>query len=197
MNEFCVISHTFARMKFPTFHWLIDPFPNLFWLCQPILSTCTSNRIPTRGSSKKGSHVYFLLQVFWVILLFDINVFSDATMVNCCHNSTIWHHNSITMATITRKYTWLPFCYCPLMSILFEVLRIPYLFKALKSWTLIPDFSKIFLAVGSLMIDSSGLCYSISHQRQSQCIVFVYMRVTYKVGWQPTYGRSPFGLNLI
>ncbi len=26
------------------------------------------------GSSKKGSHVYFLLQVFWVILLFDINV---------------------------------------------------------------------------------------------------------------------------
>ncbi len=26
------------------------------------------------GTSKKGSHVYFLLQVFWVILLFDINV---------------------------------------------------------------------------------------------------------------------------
>ncbi len=35
----------------------------------PILST--SNRIPT---SKKGSHVYTQLQVFWVILLFDINV---------------------------------------------------------------------------------------------------------------------------
>ncbi len=36
---------------------------------------------PLGGSSKKGSHVYFLLQVFWVILLFcqlvllfDINV---------------------------------------------------------------------------------------------------------------------------
>ncbi len=28
---------------------------------------------PLGGSSKKGSHVYFLLQVFWVILLFDIN----------------------------------------------------------------------------------------------------------------------------
>ncbi len=40
----------------------------------PILST--SNRIPTRVfySSKKANHVYFLLQVFWVILLFDINV---------------------------------------------------------------------------------------------------------------------------
>ncbi len=29
---------------------------------------------PLSGSSKKVSHVYFLLQVFWVILLFDINV---------------------------------------------------------------------------------------------------------------------------
>ncbi len=29
---------------------------------------------PLGGSSKKGSHIYFLLQVFWVILLFDINV---------------------------------------------------------------------------------------------------------------------------
>ncbi len=29
---------------------------------------------PLGGSSKKGSHVYFLLQVFWVILLFEINV---------------------------------------------------------------------------------------------------------------------------
>ncbi len=27
---------------------------------------------PLGGSSKKGNHVYFLLQVFWVILLFDI-----------------------------------------------------------------------------------------------------------------------------
>ncbi len=40
----------------------------VFW----ILSTW--NWIPTRGSSKKGSHVYFLLQVFWIIPLFDINV---------------------------------------------------------------------------------------------------------------------------
>ncbi len=29
---------------------------------------------PLRGSCKKGSHVYFLFHVFWVILLFDINV---------------------------------------------------------------------------------------------------------------------------
>ncbi len=29
---------------------------------------------PLGGNSKKGSYVYFLLQVFWVILLFDINV---------------------------------------------------------------------------------------------------------------------------
>ncbi len=36
MNEFGVISHTFANMKFPSFPWLIDPFPNPSWLCQPI-----------------------------------------------------------------------------------------------------------------------------------------------------------------
>ncbi len=29
---------------------------------------------PLGGSSKKGSQVYFLLQVFWVVLLFDKNV---------------------------------------------------------------------------------------------------------------------------
>ncbi len=45
-------------------------------------------------------------------------------MVTWCHNSTIWCHNSSMMATINRKYTWLPFCYCPLVDILFEVLRI-------------------------------------------------------------------------
>ncbi len=38
----------------------------------PIISNL--NRINNRGSCRKGSHVYFLLQVFWVILLFDINV---------------------------------------------------------------------------------------------------------------------------
>ncbi len=29
---------------------------------------------PLGGSSKKGCHVYVLLQVIWVILMFDINV---------------------------------------------------------------------------------------------------------------------------
>ncbi len=39
-----------------------------------LIIVSNSNRIPSRGSSKKGSHVYFLLQFFWVILLFDMNV---------------------------------------------------------------------------------------------------------------------------
>ncbi len=34
------------------------------------------------GSSKKGSHVYFLLQTFWVIILFcQIVLFSDINVV--------------------------------------------------------------------------------------------------------------------
>ncbi len=32
---------------------------------------------PLGGSSKKGSHVYFLLHVFWVIPLFDINYYQQ------------------------------------------------------------------------------------------------------------------------
>ncbi len=84
----------------------------------------TSNRIPNRGSSKIGSHVYFLLQVFCVLLLFCRKCCSDATMVTLCQNSTIWHYNSSTMATITgSKHDYL-FCDCPLVGILFEVLWI-------------------------------------------------------------------------
>ncbi len=73
----------------------------------------TSYRIPTRGQLEKGSHAYFLLQVFWVILLFDINVVRMPTIVTWCHNSTIWHHNSSTMPTIKRKNTWLPLLLLP------------------------------------------------------------------------------------
>ncbi len=39
----------------------------------------------------------------WVILLCCHKCCSDATMVTWCHNSTIWRHNSSTMATINRK----------------------------------------------------------------------------------------------
>ncbi len=83
-----------------------------------------SNRIPTRGSSKKGSHVYFLLQVFWVILLFDINVVlmlpwwpditivqSDATIIVPWQLSTGSKHDYL-------------FLLLPVVGILFEVLRI-------------------------------------------------------------------------
>ncbi len=79
---------------------------------------------PLGGSSKKGRHVYFLLQVFWVILLFckivllfDINailitiVQSDVTIVVPWQLSTGSKHDYL-------------FWYCPLVGILFEVLRI-------------------------------------------------------------------------
>ncbi len=34
--ELSYIFHTLENMKFPTFSWLFDPFPNPFWFCQPI-----------------------------------------------------------------------------------------------------------------------------------------------------------------
>ncbi len=80
-------------------------------------------------SSNKGSHVIFLLNVFWVILLlsqlvllFDINVMlpwwpdvkivqSDVTILVPWQLSTESKHDYL-------------FCYCPLVGILFEVRRI-------------------------------------------------------------------------
>ncbi len=34
--ELSYIFHIFENMKFPTFSWLFDPFPNPLWLCKPI-----------------------------------------------------------------------------------------------------------------------------------------------------------------
>ncbi len=68
---------------------------------------------PLGGSSKKGSDVYFMLIV--------------AIVTSGHHGSirtTFISNNSITQKTCNRKYTWLPFCCCPTVSILFEVLRI-------------------------------------------------------------------------
>ncbi len=76
------------------------------------------------GPTKKGSHVYFLLQVFWVILLFDINVilmlpwWPDVTIVQSDVTIVVpWQLST------GSKHDYL-FCYCPLVGILFEVLRI-------------------------------------------------------------------------
>ncbi len=46
----------------------------------------TSNKIPLVDSNKKGSHVNFLLQVFWVILLFYQIVLLS---YKCCSGVTI------------------------------------------------------------------------------------------------------------
>ncbi len=75
------------------------------------------------NSSKKGSHVYFLLQLFCVVLLFDINVLLLPW----------WPDVTIVQSDVTIVVTWQLstgskhdyfFCYCPLVDILFEVLRI-------------------------------------------------------------------------
>ncbi len=75
---------------------------------------------PLGGSSKKGSHVYFLLIVFMV---------SDCTIVTLAQHlyQTIVQFDKTIL--LPRKpstgsiHDYL-FCYCPLVGILFEVLRI-------------------------------------------------------------------------
>ncbi len=82
---------------------------------------------PLGGScKKKGSHVYFLLHVFWVILLFDINVvlmlpwWPDVTIVQSDITIVVpWQQST------GRKHDY-RFCYCPLVGIIFEVLRNNY-----------------------------------------------------------------------
>ncbi len=81
-------------------------------------------KYPLGGSSKKGSHVYFLLQVFRIILLFDINVvlmlpwWPDVKIVQS-DITIVVPFNYQQKANMTTF-----FCYCLLLGILFEVLRI-------------------------------------------------------------------------
>ncbi len=84
-----------------------------------------------KGSSKKGSHVYFLLWVFWVILLFCQIVLSFD--INVVLMLSWWPDVTIVQSDVTIVVPWqlstgskhdYLFCYCPLVGILFEVLRI-------------------------------------------------------------------------
>ncbi len=80
---------------------------------------------PLGSSSKKGSHVYFLLIVAMVLLLWRhiVLLWHQVTMV--ASEPHFWQNNNITQKTCNRKYIHdYLFCYCPLVAILFEVLRI-------------------------------------------------------------------------
>ncbi len=61
---------------------------------------------PLGGSSKISSHVYFLLIIAMVLLLWH-----PVTMVASEYH--FWENNSITQKTWNRKYTWLPFLLLP------------------------------------------------------------------------------------
>ncbi len=86
---------------------------------------------PLGGSSKKGSHVYFLLKVFCIILLFcQIVLLFD---INVVLMLPWWPDVTIVQSDVTILVPWqlstgskddYLFCYCPLVGILFEVLRI-------------------------------------------------------------------------
>ncbi len=65
------------------------------------------------GSSKKGSHVYFLLILAMVLLLWRqfVLLWHQVTMVP--PQTTFISNYSITQKTCNRKYTWLPFLLLP------------------------------------------------------------------------------------
>ncbi len=75
---------------------------------------------PLGGGSKKGSHVYFLLIVTMVLLLWCL-IGSIITFIS--YNITIWKNNAPRKYAAGSIHDYL-FCYCPIVDILFEVLRI-------------------------------------------------------------------------
>ncbi len=85
----------------------------------------TSNRIPTRGAVAKQVVMYTSCWLLPWYYYCDIRLYyCDIRTTFISDNSTIWWNSSITQKTCNRKYTWLPFWYCPLVGILFEVVRI-------------------------------------------------------------------------
>ncbi len=81
---------------------------------------------PLGGSSKKGSHVYFLLTVAMVLLLWHqiALLWHQFTIVASKHlYQTIVLSRKLATGSIHDYF----FRYCPLVGILFEVLRISYI----------------------------------------------------------------------
>ncbi len=64
---------------------------------------------PLGGSSKKGSHVYFLLIVAMVLLLWRQIILLWHQVAIVASEQHLYQNNSITHKTFNRKYTWLPF----------------------------------------------------------------------------------------
>ncbi len=116
---------------------------------------------PLGSSRTKGSHVYFLLIVAMVLLLW-------------CQILLLWHQDTMVASeqhlyqTIVlprklanRKYTWLLFWYCSLVSILFKVLRILGAILAFYCSLLPPNVTCHLWIKGLVvlsMIDPQGMC---------------------------------------
>ncbi len=89
----------------------------------------TSNRMPTRGQKQKCSHVYFLLIVAMVLLLWPhfVLLWHQVTMVTSQQHlyHIIVHFDKTIVLPRKRatgsKHEYL-FCYGPLVGILFEAL---------------------------------------------------------------------------
>ncbi len=105
------------------------------------------------GTSKIGSHVYFLLIVAMVLLLWRHIVLlwrQDNISIN---NSTIWQNNSISQKTCNRKYTWLPVLLLPPWWIFY--LRYWELFIQYLIWQVLGKCSTLVAAT----IDYKTRCY--------------------------------------
>ncbi len=140
------------------------------WLMVLILSF--SNRIPIRGSSKKGSHVYFLLHVFWVILLFcQIVLLFD---INVVLMLSWWTYVTIVQSGVTIVVPWQ----------LSTGSKHDYLFltDGVAWWSIISDLSVLLDTLPSLSewCYATEMCtmYLISYQRSFTNLSLIHSMFT-------------------
>ncbi len=79
---------------------------------------------PLGGSSKKGSHVYFLLIVAMLLLLWHQIVLLWHQVTRVASEEHLFQTIVLPRKLATGSIHDYLFCYCPLVGILFEVLRI-------------------------------------------------------------------------
>ncbi len=125
----------------------------------------TSNRIPTRGSSKKGSHVYFLLIVAMVLLLWR-QVCTIVTSEQHLYQTIIQFDKTIVLPRnfATGSIHDYLVCNCSLVGILFEVLRIPSVIRIPTS--LVTWYSMYFLGYFQV----KAVKFQVNLTLKSQCI---------------------------
>ncbi len=121
-------SYYYCMIQFVNVQHLKRP-QDLFFL--HVIFSVPQIEYPLGGSSKKGSHDYFLLIVAMVLLLWRqiVLLWHQITMV--ASEQHLYQTIVLPRKLATGSIHEYVFCYCPLVGILFEVFRIVFIISLL------------------------------------------------------------------